>query len=602
MRRRLRALRRANLTRQISAVGGFLPPFVLAVIAIGLSSRSTVVAVLVLVVAVLGGLWAENSVDQSAVRRQTLGAHHLSLVVRSGLRDLLLIVFAAVTSLRGDPADPGPRFWLVVTAAFTMTAVRLLHGWFRVQIRELRKRTLTWRNLEVSGVVRTARVAPNVLRVVPQYLAYAMAVVAVAFAAVLLGAPELLLTVLVGVAVLGGLVVLVLDGLDLRATRRETGPEETRDAVAATLEALAPEVVFYYSRPERTGYIANVWTKTLEQLDRRVLIVVREDYNRSRISTGVLPIVQVTNTGDLERVLPASVKIALYPSNVARNNHLIRLPGIVDVFIGHGDSDKGGSATTLSRIYDEIWVSGPAAQDRYRVARVGVRDEQIRQIGRPQLQEISAVAAEDVVPDPAHPYTFTVLYAPTREGFYAEWEYSSILSQGKTILRSLFDVPGVRVLFKPHPGTGTDDPRFKRAVRKLTSLVREQGAPHQVVGVKQSLYGAFNDADLLVSDVSSVITDFVASNKPYVVTNSGVLSAEDFRLTYPSAGGAYVLSGDGSDLPTYVEDAREADSLHDERVRCAAHLLGSTDEEPIARFDRAIGEAVSRALSWARSS
>ena len=131
----------------------------------------------------------------------------------------------------------------------------------------------------------------------------------------------------------------------------------------------------------------------------------------------------------------------------------------------HGDSDKGGSATTLSRVFDEIWVSGPAGRDRYRVAQVGVRDDQIREVGRPQLADIARSAGAPATGDA--PYT--VLYAPTREGFFAEWEYSSILTQGDGILRALLAAPGVRVLFKPHPGTGTDDPAFGREVARLAA-------------------------------------------------------------------------------------------------------------------------------------
>jgi len=300
------------------------------------------------------------------------------------------------------------------------------------------------------------------------------------------------------------------------------------------------------------------------------------------------------------------VRVALYPSNVAKNNHLIRLPGIVDVFIGHGDSDKGGSATVLTRIFDEVWVSGPAARDRYREADVGVRDEQVYEVGRPQLAEIAQTAAaagsdaRAASSSRAHPAgssqndrPFTVLYAPTREGFYAEWEYSSVVTQGAVILRSLLAFPDVRVLFKPHPGTGTDDPSYGVELKRLTAMVERAGSPHEVVSDGVGLYDAFNRADLLVSDVSSVITDFLASGKPYIVTNSGTDSAEEFRREYPSAAGAYVLAGDGSDVGSFVVDARVADSMSAKREQTARYLLGDLDLDPRRRFN----DAVSRAMA-----
>ena len=361
--------------------------------------------------------------------------------------------------------------------------------------------------------------------------------------------------------------------------------------------------------------------RPLEALERRVLVVVREPHNEPLVETGTLPVVLVTPAGDLERLLPRSVRVALYPSNVAKNNHLIRLPGIVDVFVGHGDSDKGGSATVLSRIFDEVWVSGPAARDRYRVADVGVRDEQIHEVGRPQLAEISQTPRPFVSPaasasdrsrtassatatagasDRVADREYTVLYAPTREGFYSEWDYSSVVTQGAVILRALLALPDVRVLFKPHPGTGTDNPDYLVELEALTAMVQRAGAPHEVVTGGEGLYAAFNRADLLVSDVSSVITDFLASGKPYVVTHSGSKRPEEFRRVYPSAAGAYVLGGDGSDVVAFVTDARKVDSLRTQRDQTARYLLGDVGQDPQQRFADAVTAAIGRAPATTR--
>ena len=355
----------------------------------------------------------------------------------------------------------------------------------------------------------------------------------------LAGAPAGVTRAAAALATALALAVLGLAVIDALRARRDTPAEESVELLAAALRARAPEVLFYYSRPEPIGYIANVWMPTLEQVGRNTVVLVREPHNEPLVETDTIPVVRVTRATDIEVVVPESVRIALYPSNVAKNNHLLRLPGIVDVFVGHGDSDKGGSATVLTRIFDEAWVSGPAARDRYRVADVGVRDEQIREIGRPQLAEITQVAAplaeDHHGQDASGSWEYTVLYAPTREGFFAEWEYSSVLAQGAVILRTLLDMPGVRVLFKPHPGTGTDDPEFGEEVERLKAMVEAAGPPHEVVTGAEGLYSAFNRADLLVSDISSVITDFLASGKPYVVTSSSGEDPRRFRATFPSA-------------------------------------------------------------------
>ena len=114
---------------------------------------------------------------------------------------------------------------------------------------------------------------------------------------------------------------------------------------------------------------------------------------------------------------------------------------------------------------------------------------------------------------------------------------------------------------------------------------------------EEGLYSAFNRADLLVSDISSVITDFLASGKPYVVTNPGTTPDELFRVEFPSAAGAYILSGDGEQLREYVVDAQTEDRLAPERAATAAYLLGEQSDDPVGRFDRAIDEAVA---AWSR--
>ncbi|GAA2867834.1 hypothetical protein GCM10020220_066520 [Nonomuraea rubra] len=96
-------------------------------------------------------------------------------------------------------------------------------------------------------------------------------------------------------------------------------------------------------------------------------------------------------------------------------------------------------------VYDEVWVAGPAGRDRYRRAKVGVRDENIHEVGRPQLQGISTEG-------PGLPYQ-TVLYAPTWEGLERRPVPHLADHHGALrIVRALLDHrPPLRVIYKPHP-------------------------------------------------------------------------------------------------------------------------------------------------------
>ena len=368
--------------------------------------------------------------------------------------------------------------------------------------------------------------------------------------------------------------------------------DDLRAALLAAWTAFAPEVVVHFGGPDSSTHVVNVWTPSLAAIPHRCAVIVRERVHLDRVEAHGLPVVYLPGNTDVEMFATASIGVALYPTNIVKNNHLLRVPGIVDVFVGHGDSDKAGSASPITRIYDEVWVAGAAGRDRYRRARVGVRDDQIREIGRPQLADISR-GSTTPAGSPAADDLFTVLYAPTWEGFYAAWSYSSVAIMGAAMISALLTIPGVRVVYKPHPATGSQDPAYARADARLRDQVRAAGSPHEVLTGVAGLYSAFNIADLLITDVSSVVTDFLYSRKPYVVTNPHELDDDAFRAEYPSAAAAALVSPDTIDrLTGIVDDARGADLLRAQRETVATYLLGAERADPLTGFAEAVDAAL----------
>jgi hypothetical protein len=300
------------------------------------------------------------------------------------------------------------------------------------------------------------------------------------------------------------------------------------------------------------------------------------------------PIVVPTTVADLTRMVPPSVAVALYPTNVTKNNDMVRIQGPLHCFIGHGDSDKVGSFSPLNRMYDEIWVAGRAAIDRYAAVDEGIDMAALRAVGRPQLAEIARA-----VPKAAGDDRFTLLYAPTWEGFFEEADYSSVAPMGVGLVRGALDA-GVRVLFKPHPLTGHRLPAAARAREEIEALVgRGTNGSSLVAPGPDSLYEAFNEADALVSDISSVITDFLASRKPYLVTNKHDVPREQFVAAFPSTGAAYLIGSALTELPDALAAIRGVDPLAAARQRLAVHLLGDTTD-PLASFLGEIDAFVAR--------
>ncbi|MFC7841953.1 hypothetical protein [Streptomyces sp. NPDC057382] len=471
-----------------------------------------------------------------------------------------------------------------------------------------------------------------------------------------------------GFALTAGLTAAAVVALlgQLRRARRMPGRDEVIGEVNRQLAAYRPEVALYFSFASVSRdfmYQVNMWIETLEQLDRRPLIILRERASFRFLSRTRIPVVCVPKADDVALLELPELRVVLYPGNAGKNVHMLRVAEAKHVFIGHGDSDKLASSNRVSKVYDEIWVAGRAGRDRYQRVRHAISDSAIVEVGRPQLSSIRLHA--DHVPGPLP----TVLYAPTWEGWSDDDCHTSLIPMGVTLVEKLV-AENVRVLYKPHPLTGKRSPaaaEADRAVRELlradnerrdaeraqaaiagarprmdeitarlaelsgrlrgddAQQTREARVPgpdgeaewhelraewhrlfwasrgpvrHEVVtGQLPTLYECFDQADMLVSDVSSVVADFVASLKPYVLTNAHDLPDADFRAAYTTAGGAYLLDRDCTRLPEILRSVREPrhDPMASERRVLKEYVLGPDHPTSMQRFDAAVEALAAKA-------
>src|SRR5690606_29874808 len=91
-----------------------------------------------------------------------------------------------------------------------------------------------------------------------------------------------------------------------------------------------------------------------------------------------------------------------------------------------------------------------------------------------------------------------------------------------------------------------------------------------------SIFACMNHADILVSDVSSVISDWLVTSRPFAMLNMKH-SPEEFVREFPVARGAYVVARDASNLRDIVGEMLGADTLAEPRRRLAQHVLGGFD-------------------------
>ncbi|WP_371618494.1 hypothetical protein [Streptomyces sp. NBC_00454] len=130
------------------------------------------------------------------------------------------------------------------------------------------------------------------------------------------------------------------------------------------------------------------------------------------------------------------------------------------------------------------------------------------------------------------------------------------------------------------------------------SFWEPRGERHQVVtGQLPSLYSCYNESDLMISDISSVVSDFVQSEKPYAVCNPSDMDPELFKQLNPAASAAYILGPACDELPQCVAaaDTGGEDRLAEHRSILKRYLLG--DGDSMVRFNDAVNALFAQGIA-----
>ena len=474
----------------------------------------------------------------------------------------------------------------------------------------------------------------------------------------------------VAVSLIGQLTRLTLLGRHAMSVRHLGNKKAIFKHIKNEVIAHNPEVAFYFSGSPTSAYQINSWLETMEKVDRPSMIILRAQVILDQLGPTSLPVVCVPDAVDLMNLELPTLHTILYAANVGPNIHMLRVPGVTHVFVGHGDSDKPASFNPYTKVYDEVWTAGKAGRDRYAVADIGVEDKDIVEVGRPQLSVVKRAG------DGPAPKVTTVLYAPTWEGWTTDLQHASLKKIGIKLVERLIAHGSIRVLYKPHPLTGTRDRSVLNAHKQILAMLNEANARagyppadnvpvelgpltarigevnridpnsdpaqrsrdlvdntgdlqaqltaltgewnavywgqsdpaahHVVSGQLPRLYDMFNEADVLITDVSSVISEFIASQKPYVVCNPGNQPEARFKAANPASSASYLLGPDLANLDEIIAQVEKLradpgyrDPKRDEREALSEYLIGPAEPPAIERFNAAI-HAASAASKGAR--
>ncbi|MGW6644391.1 hypothetical protein [Streptomyces iakyrus] len=595
-----------------------------------------------------------------------LGKVRAGLSIRFLIRQLLLVLLLARLSLADNLIYYG-----AIACFIAFYGLQAPHGALVQLIRNRRRMPVATRNVDLASRIRIPDAPPRRLlhRSAEKMLHLDLAavvgiLVAAQIKSALIGFIGIGITVAVATLYVLALVPFV------RGRKVPPNAEKVLAAVDDWLGEYKPETVLYFSGSKDSAYQVNMWLDTMEKLESKPLIILRERAILNNLAPTTVPVICVPGGVHLMNMDLSTVRVALYAANVGKNIHMLRVPTIKHVFIGHGDSDKLASVNPYSKVYDEVWTAGRAGRDRYAIADVGVRDDDIVEVGRPQLAPIQTWQG---VPEGRIP---TVLYAPTWEGWDGNPGNTSVVLAGENIVKQLVQAdPPVRVLYKPHPFTGNVSKEAGAAHRRITALVQKAAAEraintrfvadtaaqaqakaelsriearlaqlsgsggdrgdeavatrdglidvarheeaarlraewndaywrsfpsweHRVItGAEPRLYDCFNVSDAMVSDISSVVSDFIASGKPYAVTDSAGVGVEEFKRNNTAVRAAVILSNNASELGELLGAVRapDADPLAGDRKELKRYLLGPDEPTSLEQFNTAVANLALKA-------
>lgn len=361
----------------------------------------------------------------------------------------------------------------------------------------------------------------------------------------------------------------------LRQTRR----------VRRALAAYAPTTALGFAGRSGGPWQLRMWEPyVLRSGERNVVISLHPKYSRMILKDAALqsPFVQLGSRGfdDLEQVLPSSLKAVFYVQNARANAGFMAHKHLTHVWLNHGDSDKPANFNPRHALYDVLVVCGQAGIDRYERHGIHVAPEKFRILGRPQASGVQPADGPIAEKDPK-----VVLYAPTWQGLDDAVNFSS-LERGPEMVRALIE-RGATVIFRPHPLSYRW--RIRRAVvQEIREILRADKATSsrrhrwgRTVDKRWTVADCANRSHALISDVSSVVSDFLQSGKPYAMTSMRA-SVEDFRAEFSVAETAYVILGDLSNLDEALDDLLVRDPLAEARAERKRYVLGDFEGEESA--------------------
>src|SRR5699024_7345697 len=331
------------------------------------------------------------------------------------------------------------------------------------------------------------------------------------------------------------------------AVIKNRGRQDEERALRRKLTDMGPVFVVYWHAPANSVHQISMWLPYLERLELPYFIITRSRRNFQDVcEITERPVILCSNTEDLDNVIVPSLRTAFYVNRGYQSSQLVRFAPLMHVQLNQDDFSTQVSLSPNSRKYNKTFVAGQAAIDRFAANGVVMPEGMFSIVGRPQVEDVQiAENPIEQVPGP------TVLYAPTWAGFNADANYSS-LQVGYHIISSLI-ARGCNVIFRSHPFTdrspalAAERQRIQQLLADDTQASSRQHIFGDTAEKHMSIYDCFNTSDAMIADVSSVVGDYLYSQKPFA-TIAISSPADTFAEQFPMSRAGYIIDAHNNKL------------------------------------------------------
>jgi len=327
-----------------------------------------------------------------------------------------------------------------------------------------------------------------------------------------------------------------------------------------------------------------MWNEYLLQVDPNYVIATTKESIYQQLKEISNQEIILSQSKNFNKDFPTSIKCFVYSINPVSNVQVIRkFSNKNHIFIGHGDNLKNSTVNKQFRIYDHYLAPGQAQIDRFEKKNIEVTKNFFRITGRPQTSKINHSELKDsgLSKNPK-----TVLYRPTFYGASLDKGVNS-LENSLEIVKKLAEL-NLNIIFKPHPWSITpsdnyfyqhDFPLVQAVNEFLNNQVSDSDSNIQtnthIFGQDAydlDIYQVMNQSDFLISDLSYVTVDYLASNKA-IILNSYLDNTQEFESKVPLSKSLYVLNKDLSNLDQVLNFALNDDYKKKERLRAKEYYL-----------------------------